>query len=124
MPFKLDIFAPDRIVVGVARGDISATDLVGFVQEMISAGVLHYRKIIDITSATSSIGKDELSALAERLRTTPGLRPRGPRALVAAHKRGDLARLFMSMTSDERPGEVFRSSHEARRWLLESKLPL
>ncbi len=124
MPFKLDIFAPDRIVVGVARGDISTGDLAAFVQEMIASNVLHYRKIIDITSATSSIGKDELSAIAERLRATPVLRPRGPLAIVADHKRGELARLFMSMTSDERPVEVFRSIHEARRWLLESKLPL
>jgi len=124
MPFKLDIFAPDRIVVGVARGDISTADLAAFVQEMIAAGVLHYRKIIDITSATSTIGENELSTIAERLRTTPMLRPRGPLAIVADHKRGELARLFMSMTSDERPVEVFRSIHEARKWLLESKLPL
>ncbi|TAJ83885.1 hypothetical protein [Reyranella sp.] len=123
MPFKLDIFAPDRIVVGVARGDISATDLAAFVKEMIDAGVLHYRKIIDITSATSSMGQEELSAIAERLRSAPVLKPRGPLAIVADHKRGELARLFMSMTSDKRPVEVFRSIHEARRWLLESKLP-
>ena len=62
MPFKLDIFAPDRIVVGVARGDISTADLAAFVQEMIAAGVLHYRKNIDITSATSTIGESRREA--------------------------------------------------------------
>lgn len=124
MPFKLDIFAPDRILIGVARGDITVADLADFMKQIIDANVLHYRKIIDITTATSSIGEQELQAMAERLRTVPVLKPRGPLAIVADHKRGELARLFMSMTSDERPVEIFRSIHEARRWLLESKLPL
>ena len=56
MSFKLDIFPPDRIVVGVARGDISTADLAAFVQEMIAAGVLHYRKIIESYGLRTHIG--------------------------------------------------------------------
>jgi len=118
MPFKFDIFAPDRIVVVVARGDITVMDLAALVKQFIDTKTLPYRKIIDITSATSSIGKEELSAIAERLRSTPVARPRGPLAIVADHRRGELARLFTSLTSAERPVEVFRSIHEARKWLL------
>ena len=120
MPFKLDIFPPDRIVIGVARGDITVADLAAFMKQIIDADVLHYRKIIDITTATSSIGEQELQAMAERLRAVPVLKPRGPLAIVADHKRGELGRLFMSMTSAERPVQVFRSIHEARKWLLEN----
>ncbi|MBL0900463.1 MAG: hypothetical protein IBJ17_17420 [Reyranella sp.] len=58
--------------------------------------------------------------LAERLRTAPVPRQRGPLAIVADHERGELARLFTSMTSDERPVKVFRSIHAARKWLLEN----
>lgn len=118
MPFKLDIFAPDRIVVVVARGDITVMDLADLVKQFIDTNTLPYRKIIDITSATSSIGKEELAVIAERLRSTPLAKPRGPLAIVADHKRGELARLFTSLTSTERPVEVFRSIHEARKWLL------
>ncbi len=89
-------------------------------KQIIDADVLHYRKIIDITTATSSIGEQELQAMAERLRAVPVLKPRGPLAIVADHQRGELGRLFMSMTSAERPVQVFRSIHEARRWLLEN----
>jgi SpoIIAA-like len=118
MPFKLDIFPPDRIVIGVARGDITAADLADFLKQIIDANVLHYRKIIDITTATSSLGEQELQAMAERLRTVPVLKRRGALAIVVDHQRGELARLFMSMTSEERPVQVFRSIHEARKWLL------
>lgn len=118
MPFKLDIFPPDRMVVAVARGDITLADLMTLVKELIDSGTLPYRKIIDITSATSAIGKEELEGIAERLRAVPVQRPRGPLAIVADSNRGELGRLFMSLTSDERPVQVFRSIHEARRWLL------
>ena len=54
MPFKLDIFSPDRMVVAVARGEISLADLMMLVKELVDSGTLPYRKIIDITSATSA----------------------------------------------------------------------
>ena len=118
MPFKVDIFPPDRMVVAVARGEISLADLMMFVKELIDSGTLPYRQIIDITSATSAIGKDELESIAERLRSVPVLKPRGPLAIVADSTRGELGRMFISLTSDERPVQVFRSIHEARKWLL------
>lgn len=118
MPFKLDIFPPDRMVVAVARGDITLEDLALLVKELIDTGTLPYRKIIDITSATSTIGREELEGIAERLRFAPVQRPRGPLAIVADGNRGELGRLFMSLTSEERPVQVFRSIHDARRWLL------
>ena len=95
MPFKLDIFSPDRMVVAVARGEISLPDLMMLVKELVDSGTLPYRKIIDITSATSAIGEAELETIAERLRSVPLLKPRGPLAIVADGNRGELGRLFM-----------------------------
>ncbi len=118
MPLTLDIFPPDRMAVVVARGEISLADLTTLVKQLIDSGTLSYRKIFDITSATSAIGEDELETIAERLRSVPLTRPRGPLAIVADSERGELARLFMSLTLDERPVQVFRSIHEARKWLL------
>ncbi|MDB5486838.1 MAG: hypothetical protein JWQ58_553 [Reyranella sp.] len=115
MPFEIDIFPPDRMVVAVARGEISLADLMMLVKELIDSGTLSYRKIIDVTSATSAIGKDELESIAERLRSVPVLKPRGPLAIVADSNRGELGRMFMSLTSDERLVQVFRSIHEARK---------
>ncbi|MBL0900464.1 MAG: hypothetical protein IBJ17_17425 [Reyranella sp.] len=58
MGFQFDIFLPDRIVTVVARGDITMFDLAKLTKDLIDAQVLTYRKIIDITSATSAIAEN------------------------------------------------------------------
>jgi hypothetical protein len=65
----MEILHPDRIAVGVARGEIILAEFGGFVRGLAEAGVLHYRKIIDVTAAKSStVGKDELLAADQQLR--------------------------------------------------------
>jgi hypothetical protein len=118
MPIQLEIFHPDRILVGIGRGQISLEEYGAFVAEVIKAGVMHYRKIIDATSAESTtIDKDVLLTFDERMRELSKGRPRGPLALVVDPNRGELARTFKSLSSPDRPVEVFRSIHDARRWL-------
>ena len=77
--------------------------------------------MIDVTAAVSStVGRDELLAAEERLRAKMEAAnvPRGPLAIVADRKRGDLALVFKEMSSKDRPVEVFRTVREARQWLL------
>lgn len=117
MPIQLEIFHPDRIIVGIGRGQVTLQEYAEFVQQVIQAGVMHYRKIIDVTSAESTtIDKDVLITFDEKLREFSKGKPRGPLALVIDPTRGDLARIFKSLSSD-RPIEIFRSIHDARRWL-------
>lgn len=121
MPIHLEVFHPDRIAVGVARGDISLEEYQAFLLEIVSAGLLHYRKMIDVTAAVSSaVGREQLLALEAQLsaRTQAENRPRGPIAIVTDRKRGELALVFKEMASKDRPVEVFRTVREARRWLL------
>jgi hypothetical protein len=123
MPIHLEIFHPDRIVVGVARGEVTIAEFGGFVRDLAQAGVIHYRKIMDVSAAKSStVGKDELLAADARLREFTQKGPRGPLAIVADAHRGALAQAFKAMSSDDRPVEVFRSIHEARKWL--AKYPI
>ena len=118
MPIQLEIFHPDRIAVGVARGEITLQEFVDFATAMVKADVVHYRKIFEVTAATSmAVGKDELLAMDERLRQVTQKGPRGPLAIVADGNRGELAQTFKALSSSDRPVEVFRSIHEARKWL-------
>lgn len=118
MPIHLEIYHPDRIVVGVARGEVTLAEFGGFVRDLAMAGVMHYRKIIDVTSAKSAaIGKDELLAADAQLRQLSPNRQRGPLALVVDPERGELAQAFKALAADDRPVEVFRSLREARAWL-------
>jgi hypothetical protein len=68
------------------------------------------------------VGKDELLAADQRLRTVTPKGPRGPLALVADPQRGELAQTFKALAADDRPVEIFRSIHEARKWL--AKFPV
>ncbi|MBS0224428.1 MAG: hypothetical protein JSR91_27220 [Proteobacteria bacterium] len=121
MPIHLEVFHPDRIAVGVARGEISLEEYQKFVMEIVQSGLLHYRKMIDVTAATSSaVGRDQLLALEAKLSAGAQAenRPRGPLAIVTDRMRGDLALVFKEMSSKDRPVEVFRTVREARQWLL------
>jgi hypothetical protein len=118
MPIHLEVYHPDRIVVVVARGEITLADFGGFVRELAQTGVIHYRKIFDVTDAKSStVGKDELLAADQQMRAVIGKGPRGPLAVVADPNRGELAQVFKALTADDRPVEIFRSLHDARKWL-------
>jgi hypothetical protein len=123
MPIQLEIYHPDRIVVGVARGEITLAEFGGFVRDLAQAGVMHYRKIIDVTAArTSTIGTEELLIADEQLRQLNPNRQRGPLALVIDRNRGELAESFKALAADDRPVEVFHSLREARTWL--AKFPV
>ncbi len=119
MPLRLEVFPPDRILVGVATGAITLEEFRKFLVEVVQRGLLHYRKIIDASLATSTvIGKDELFALEEMLSKAMQGRPRGPLAVVYDPARGQLAHMFKEAASTDRPVEIFRSLPEARRWLM------
>jgi hypothetical protein len=122
MPLHLEVFHPDRIAVGVARGEITFEEYQKFLMEIVAAGLLHYRKLIDVTAAASStVGRDELLAAEARLSAAAQAanQPRGPLAIVTDRaRRSELALVFQEMSSKDRPVGVFRTVREARQWLL------
>jgi hypothetical protein len=123
MPIQLEIFHPDRILIGVARGNITLKEYGEFVAEVVKLNIMHYRKIIDAAGADSAvIDKDVLLAFDEQIRNFSKGRPRGPLALVVDRKRGDLARTFKALASPDRPVGVFGSIHDARKWLREQPI--
>jgi hypothetical protein len=123
MPIQLEVFHPDRILVGIGRGHVTLQEYGEFVAEIVKANLMHYRKIIDATSADSAvIDKDVLLAFDEQIRNFSKGRKRGPLALVVDRKRGDLARTFKALASPDRPVEVFGSIHDARKWLREQPI--
>ena len=123
MPIQLEIFHPDRILIGVGRGNVTLQEYGEFVAEIVKANIMHYRKIIDATGADSAvIDKDVLLAFDQQIRSFSKGRARGPLALVVDRKRGDLARTFKALAAPDRPVEVFGSIHDARKWLREQPI--
>lgn len=123
MPLRLTVYAPDRLVIGVATDTLTVTDLVDFMRQLTDGELHRFRKIIDITGARPDISTEELDTFSQGLREALKDTPRGAMAIVAHEKMGDLARLFSSVTGDGRPVEVFRSIHDARQWLNTNSFP-
>lgn len=119
MPIRVTIDPFNRIVIGVGDGVLTISDLVAYGLEVLRANVVHYGKIIDVAGSEPDFTATELSAFAQVVRETRTDVPRGPLALVIDPKRGDLAKIFVGFEMGGRRAQVFRSIHDARRWLAE-----
>ena len=55
MPIQWTISHPTRLVVAVARGDLRLADIEGYLDGIVVAGGLPYRKIFDMTQTTTPV---------------------------------------------------------------------
>ncbi|UYN94966.1 MAG: hypothetical protein KIT25_23610 [Enhydrobacter sp.] len=95
-------------------------DIVGFARAIAEAGLVHYRKILDVIEARPAFTEAELKAFAQYAREYPVPGKRGALAFVVGGNRGGFAQLFASIEIAGRPAQLFRSIHEARKWLAEN----
>jgi hypothetical protein len=126
MPVELRINHPDRIVIGVASGILSITDLKEFVRQLKARDVTGYRKIIDLMAATPAISENEVPPFSRWLGEALANAKCGPLAVVvpADAPLDSLAKMFVSMAGPDLMAKVFHSIHEARQWLsLHTALP-
>ncbi len=119
MAIHLDISRLDRLVMVVIIGEATGNDLLDLARQFAKADMIHYRKIINITAGILAIDDVELASVTALLRAAPGAPARGPLAFVVDSAGSRVAEKFAELTTDERPVQVFRSLHAARRWLDE-----
>ena len=120
MPIHVRVSHPDRLIVAVAHGTISAGEFQEAVRSFVQQGALHYRKIIDVAAANTTADIEHLKGLLAMARAAPNAAERGPLAFVVDGGRGELVRELAGMRDEgERPVQVFTNLHEARRWLDE-----
>ena len=119
MPIRLTIDRPNLLVLGVGSGVVTLPDLATFAKEIIQGGLLHYSKLIDISTSIPGCTEEELTTLAQALREVRTDTPRGPLAIIVDPNRGNFAKFFSELDVDGRPVRIFRSIHDARGWLIE-----
>lgn len=107
------------MLIGIATGDVTLSEFVKFGLEIRASGLVHYRKIIDVLDARPAFSEQELLAIAKLVREAQFDRKRGAVAFVADPERGQFARIFANLDIDGRPAQVFRSIHDARKWIAE-----
>jgi hypothetical protein len=122
MPLRMDISPLNRLVIIVARGDITADEIAANTKALVAANVPGYAKIIDVSQAKSDLTREQVDKVASLLRGPPGDTSRGPVAFVINPEREGFANVFADLTKGERPIQLFRSIHDAREWLDRSRV--
>ena len=118
MPVQWTVSHPSRLVIAVAKGDLRLADIESYLDGVITANVLAYRKIFDMTQATPNLSDDDLMALGARIRAYIALGSIGPLAIVATtNKSYEQALMFATLAEADRPVKIFRELHLARQWL-------
>jgi hypothetical protein len=119
MPIQVQFSPLHRQVIVVARGDVTMDEFRDVSAKLRDAAVRHYGKIIDVSAARSGITPEEVQRFAASLRGPVGGPVRGPIAFVVDPNapEHDFPHEFAEATEEDRPIKLFRSLHEARRWL-------
>ena len=117
--FQIDHLA--HVVLGVAEGPLTLKDLIHFSLGMDKNNTASYAKLVDVVGGTALLSEADMAAFRDRIQSLPKDRAHGPLALVTSEEHGPLARLFAETTSAERPVKVFKSIHDARKWLREQR---
>jgi hypothetical protein len=117
MPLHVDISRLDRLVVIVARGQITAEEMGAVKRQLVEAGVQAYAKIIDVSQGRSDLTREQIQKVADIMHGSADEPSRGPVAFVIDPLRIGFPNMFADLTKGERPIELFRSLHEARAWL-------
>jgi hypothetical protein len=119
MPIQWTISHPVKLVIAVCKDTVTREEIEGYLDAVVVADALAYRKIFDMTHATGHLSDDDMMALGARIRaygTAGGAM--GPLAIVAATPGSEeRARLFAALAQARRPLKIFRELHLARKWL-------
>ncbi|HYD08441.1 MAG TPA: hypothetical protein VEC60_22105 [Reyranella sp.] len=118
MPIQWTISKPARLVVAVCKGVVTRKDIEGYLDALVVADVLPYRKIFDTTQAEPSLSDADMMELGARIRAYATTDQMGPLAIVASSSEAlERAQLFAALAEARRPVRIFRELHEARQWL-------
>ena len=124
MPVHWTISHPARLVVAVAKEQVSVQDIEQYFAGVTADGGMSYRKIFEITHTPMALSDENLRALGQRVAYYAKHGQIGPVAIVAASDESYAqAKVFAESAAVSRPLAIFRELHAARRWLDEQKLP-
>jgi hypothetical protein len=118
MPIHWTISHPGKLVVAVCKGPLTRQDIEGYLDAVVVADGLPYRKIFDMTQAEPAISDNDMMGLGARIRAYATMGGMGPLAIVASTDVSyERAHLFAALADARRPIRIFRELHQARQWL-------
>lgn len=118
MPLTWTISHPNRLVIAVGKEEVSLLDMQAYLDGVVVSDAMSYRKIFDLTNGVLTLNDSEMMALAARIRAYATTSKMGPLAVVASTPKAyDQARTYTALASADRPLQIFRDLHAARKWL-------
>jgi hypothetical protein len=120
MPVHWTISHPTRLVIAVAKDEVTVGDIERYFAGVTDEGAMAYRKIFEIGAAPMVVSDEELKRLGQRVMLYAQHGQVGPVALVAGSDESHAqAQVFAAAATAGRPLQIFREIHAARRWLDE-----
>jgi hypothetical protein len=120
MPVHWTVSHPQRLVVAVAKDEVTVADIEQYFAGVTADGAMAYRKIFEITHTPNALSDENLKALGQRVVFYAQHGQIGPVAIVAASDESYAqARIFAAAAQVRRPLQIFRELHAARQWLDE-----
>ena len=82
MPITWTIDHDQRLVTAVCEGDVTLSDIEGYLDAVVVAGTMAYRKLFDGTRGDAAMTDEEMMALGARIRAYHGVGTMGALAIV------------------------------------------
>lgn len=118
MPVHWTVSHPNRLVVAVAKDEVTAADIERYFAGITADGAMAYAKIFEITHTPMGLNEANLRTLGERVIDYARHGQIGPVAIVAASDESYAqAQIFANAARVQRPLQIFRELHAARQWL-------
>jgi hypothetical protein len=118
MPVHWTVSHPQRLVVAVAKDQVTVADIEQYFAGVTADGAMAYRKIFEITHTPMALSEENLKALGQRVMFYAQHGQIGPLAIVAASDESYAqALIFAKAAAVKRPLQIFRELHAARQWL-------
>lgn len=117
MPLHWTFNSGNRLVVVLADGLVTRSEVETFLTEMADAGALSYRKLFDGRVGETAMDFDDLLQIASRIRALHA-QPVGPLAVVMPKDKFMLlSRVLGVLAAADRPMRIFTDLRPARRWI-------
>lgn len=118
MPIVWGVNHAARLVSAKATGELGRTDIEDYLDGLVAAATLSYRKVLDMAGSRLALKDEDMSAIGARIRGHEAMGPMGSVAVIAGSEEVyDQIRQFESVVDADRPLKIFRDAEMAYAWL-------
>lgn len=118
MPIIWGVNHAARLVSAKATGELSRTDFEDYLDGLVAAATLSFRKVLDMADSRLALSSEDMAALGARIRGHESMGPMGSVAIITgSDELYDQIRLFESVVDADRPLKIFRDREMAYAWL-------